>query len=483
MCIAGVFGGIHSGVTEETKNIFLESAYFDPVSIRKTAKRHGLNTDASFRFERGIDPNITEYALKCAALLIQEVAGGEITSDLVDHYPKKISDFQVRLSFENAKKLIGEEISKETIKRILTSLDIKINNVTETGLGLTVPSYRNDVQREADIIEEVLRVYGYNNIATTQKLNASISQTSRKEDHNLQNIVGNMLASAGFNEILNNSLTSPSYVKLSKDLKDEFNVTILNPLSNDLSVLRQSMLFSGLESIAFNLNRKQGDLKLFEFGKTYHNYSNREELKHLTLFATGNKTTENWKVPTEKLNFFYFKGLVAMVLERLGLTNYQTEPVTTDTFAEGLKLGLGKMTLVEFGLVKKPLLKHFDIDKEVFFADFNWDTILKVTSGKAVKVSPIAKYPEVRRDFALLLDLNVSFDAVYKLAKQTEKQLLKSVNLFDVYEGKNLPQGKKSYAVSFTLQDENKTLTDKQINKVMKGLQSAFETQLGAELR
>ena len=483
MCIAGVFGGIHSGVTEETKNIFLESAYFDPVSIRKTAKRHGLNTDASFRFERGIDPNITEYALKCAALLIQEVAGGEITSDLVDHYPKKISDFQVRLSFENAKKLIGEEISKETIKRILTSLDIKINNVTETGLGLTVPSYRNDVQREADIIEEVLRVYGYNNIATTQKLNASISQTSRKEDHNLQNIVGNMLASAGFNEILNNSLTSPSYVKLSKDLKDEFNVTILNPLSNDLSVLRQSMLFSGLESIAFNLNRKQGDLKLFEFGKTYHNYSNREELKHLTLFATGNKTTENWKVPTEKLNFFYFKGLVAMVLERLGLTNYQTEPVTTDTFAEGLKLGLGKMTLVEFGLVKKPLLKHFDIDKEVFFADFNWDTILKVTSGKAVKVSPIAKYPEVRRDFALLLDQNVSFDAVYKLAKQTEKQLLKSVNLFDVYEGKNLPQGKKSYAVSFTLQDENKTLTDKQINKVMKGLQSAFETQLGAELR
>ncbi|HRV56190.1 MAG TPA: phenylalanine--tRNA ligase subunit beta, partial [Mangrovimonas sp.] len=272
-------------------------------------------------------------------------------------------------------------------------------------------------------------------------------------------------------------------IKLSKDLKDEFNVTILNPLSNDLSVLRQSMLFSGLESIAFNLNRKQGDLKLFEFGKTYHNYSNREEIKHLTLFATGNKTTENWKVPTEKINFFYFKGLVAMVLERLGLTNYQTEPVTTDTFAEGLKLGLGKMTLVEFGLVKKPLLKHFDIDKEVFFADFNWDTILKVTSGKAVKVSPIAKYPEVRRDFALLLDQNVSFDAVYKLAKQTEKQLLKSVNLFDVYEGKNLPQGKKSYAVSFTLQDENKTLTDKQIDKVMKGLQSAFETQLGAELR
>lgn len=483
MCIAGVFGGIHSGVTEETKSIFLESAYFDPISIRKTAKRHGLNTDASFRFERGIDPNITEYALKCAALLIQEVAGGEITSDIIDHYPKKINDYQVRLSFENAKKLIGEEIAKETIKRILTSLDIKVNNVTETGLGLTVPAYRNDVQREADIIEEILRVYGYNHIATTQKLNASISQTSRKEDHSLQNIVGNLLASSGFNEILNNSLTTPSYTKLSEQLKDEFNVTILNPLSNDLSVMRQSMLFNGLESVSFNLNRRQNELKLFEFGKTYHNFKEREELKHLTLFATGNKVSENWSVPSEKVSFFYFKGIVNLVLERLGFNNFQTGPISSDVFAEGLKLSLGKMTLVEFGLVKKSILKHFDIDRDVFYADFNWDTILKVTNGKAVKVNAIPKYPEVRRDFALLLDSNVTFDSIFKLAKQTEKQLLKSINLFDVYEGKNLPKGKKSYAVSFTLLDENKTLTDKQIDKVMKTLQSAFEEQLGAELR
>lgn len=483
MCIAGVFGGINSGVTKETTSIFLESAYFDPISIRKTAKRHGLYTDASFRFERGIDPNITEYALKCAALLIQEVAGGEITSDVVDYYPKKINDFQVRLSFENAKKLIGEEIPKEVIKRILTSLDIKVNNVTETGLGLTVPAYRNDVQREADILEEILRVYGYNNINTTPKLNASISQTSRKEDHILQNIVGNLLAASGFYEILNNSLSSLNYTKLSSQLNEEFNVSILNPLSNDLSVMRQSMLFSGLESISFNLNRKQNDLKLFEFGKTYHNYKEREEHKHLTIFVTGNKSNESWSVPSEKISFFYFKGIISMVLERLGINNAQTEPLNSDIYSEGLKAGLGKISLVEFGLVKKSLLKYFDIDKEVFYADFNWDSILKVTSAKSVKVSPIPKYPEVRRDFALLLDSNVTFESIHKLAKQTEKQLLKFINLFDVYEGKNLPEGKKSYAVSFTLYDENKTLTDKQIDKVMKTLQTAFETQLGAELR
>ena len=286
MCIAGVFGGIDSGVTNSTTSIFLESAYFNPISVRKTAKRYGLNTDASFRFERGIDPNITEYALKRAALLIQELAGGDITSDIIDVYQNKIEDFQVRLSFDNAKKLIGEEIPRETIKSILTSLEIKVNNVTETGLGLTVPAYRNDVQREADIIEEILRVYGYNNIKTTEKLNASISNSSRFEDHKIQNIVGNQLAAQGFYEILTNSLTNPNYTALSEQLKDEHNITMLNPLSNDLSVLRQSLLFSGLESILHNINRKRQDLKFFEFGKTYHHYNEtREEYKHLTLFA------------------------------------------------------------------------------------------------------------------------------------------------------------------------------------------------------
>lgn len=484
MCIAGVFGGEHSGVSENTTSIFLESAYFNPVSVRKTAKRHALNTDASFRFERGIDPNITEYALKRAALLIQEVAGGEITSEIIDVYPNKIKDFEVRLSFENARKLIGEEIPKEVIKRILSSLDIKVNNVTETGLGLTVPAYRNDVQREADIIEEILRVYGYNNVKTTEKLNASISTTSRFEDYKIQNVIGNQLASQGFYEILSNSLTTPNYVALSEQLKEEHNITMLNPLSNDLSVMRQSLLFSGLESISFNINRRRSDLKFFEYGKTYHGYNdNREEYKHLSLFITGNQTSENWHTASKKSDFFLMKGLIISILERLGIARFNETPISNDLFAEGLTLGFGKKKLVDFGIVKKPILKHFDIAQEVVFADFNWDVILEVIKHSNIKFKAIPKYPEVRRDFALLLDDNVNFESIYKIAKQTEKQLLKDVNLFDVYQGKNLPKGKKSYAVSFLLQDENKTLTDKQIDKIMKKLQNNFEKQLGAELR
>jgi len=484
MCIAGVFGGIHSGVTEETTSIFLESAYFDPVSIRKTAKRHALNTDASFRFERGIDPNITEYALKRAALLIAEIADGEITSDVIDEYPLKIEDFQVRLSFENAKNLIGEDIPREIIKRILMSLDIKINNVTETGLGLTVPSYRNDVQREADIIEEILRVYGYNNVGTTEKLNASISNSSRFEDHKVQNVIGNQLVSQGFYEIMANSLTSPDYAKLSEQLKEEHNVTMLNPLSTDLSVLRQSLLFSGLEAIAHNINRRQTSLKLFEFGKTYHNYNEtREEHKHLSLLVTGNKTAERWNAENKPSDFFYLKGNVDAILNRLGISRARTSPIKNDVFSEGLSLGLGKTKLVDFGIVKKSILKKFGISQEVLFADFNWDNILEVAKRNKITFTDIPKYPEVRRDFALLLDQSVSFEEIHKIANQSEKQLLKNVNLFDVYEGKNLPKGKKSYAVSFTLQDEHKTLTDKQIDKIMSKLQSNFENQLGAELR
>lgn len=484
MCIAGVFGGIHSGVTETTTSIFLESAYFSPVSIRKSAKRHNLNTDASFRFERGTDPNITEYALKRAALLIQEVAGGEITSDIVDIYPKKIEDFQVRLSFENCEKLIGEEIPKEIIKRILTSLEIKVNNVTETGLGLMVPAYRNDVTREADIIEEILRVYGYNNINTTEKLNASISNSTRFEDHKIQNLVGNQLASQGFFEILSNSLTTPGYAALSEQLKEEHNISILNPLSGDLSVLRQSLLFSGLEAISFNINRKRGDLKLFEFGKTYHGYNDkREEFKHLSIFVTGNQNAENWNAANKRSDFFFLKGNIISVLERLGISRFNESPKDNDVFSEGLSFGLGKMKLVDFGMIKKPILKHFDISQEVMFADFNWDTILEVVKRNSVTFKSIPKYPEVRRDFALLIDDKVTFESIYKIAKQSEKQLLKNVNLFDVYQGSNLPAGKKSYAVSFTLQDENKTLTDKQIDKIMNTLQTQFESQLGAELR
>ncbi|MBO6607462.1 phenylalanine--tRNA ligase subunit beta [Psychroserpens sp.] len=484
MCIAGVFGGIHSGVTEETTSIFLESAYFNPVSIRKTAKRHGLNTDASFRFERGIDPNITDYALKRAALLILDIAGGEISSDVMDFYPKKIEDFQVRLSFDNAKKLIGEEIPRETIKSILTSLEIKVNNVTEAGLGLTVPAYRNEVQREADVIEEILRVYGYNNINTTEKLNASISNTSKFEDYKLRNVIGNQLASQGFYEILSNSLTTPKYAELSKNLNSEHNVEMLNPLSNDLSVLRQSLLFSGLEAVSYNINRKRDNLKLYEFGKSYHSYDNgHEELKHLALFVSGNKSTMRWNAPIQKSDFFYLKGVVNSTLDRLGLGGHKVSPIKTDIFSEGIALSLGKTKLVEFGMISKTILKHFGITQEVLYADFSWDNILELAKGNDIQFKDIPKYPEVRRDFALLIDDTIKFEDIDKIAMQTEKHLLKDVDLFDVYHGKNLPKGKKSYAVSFTLQDEKKTLTDKQIDKIMSKLQTNFEKQLGAELR
>lgn len=484
LCIAGIFGGLDSGVTEYTTNIFLESAYFNPVSIRKTAKRHALNTDASFRFERGIDPNICEYALKRAALLIQELAGGEITSEISDLYPNKIKDFEVRLSFNNATKLIGQEIPKETIKHILSSLDIKVNNVTETGLGLTVPAFRNDVQREADVIEEILRVYGYNNIQTTEKLNASISESTRFEDYKIQNIIGNQLAAQGFFEILSNSLTTPSYTALSEQLKDADNIAMLNPLSNDLSVLRQSLLFSGLEAVSFNINRKRADLKLFEYGKTYHNFDNkREELKHLSVFITGNQTAESWITKSIKSDFFAMKGTIVSILQRLGINRFSELPIKNDLFSEGISFCLGKNNLVDFGLVKKSILKHFDINQDVIYADFKWDSILDLIKHNKIKFKTISKYPDVRRDFALLLDDNVSFESIHKIAKQTEKQLLRDINLFDVYQGKNLPEGKKSYAVSFTLQDENKTLTDKQIDKIMNKLQSNFERQLGAELR
>ncbi|RMB60499.1 phenylalanine--tRNA ligase subunit beta [Dokdonia sinensis] len=484
MCIAGVFGGIDSGVSASTHSIFLESAYFEPVTVRKTAKRHGLNTDASFRFERGIDPNITDYALMRAALLIQEVAGGEITSEIVDIYPKKIEDQQVFLNFENATKLIGEELPRETIKSILSSLDIKINNVTESGLGMTIPAYRNDVTREADVIEEILRVYGYNNINFGTKLNATVANVSKFEDHKVQDVVANQLVGQGFYEIMANSLTTPAYASLSEMLKEEHHVTMLNPLGRELSVMRQSLLFSGLEAIAYNSNRRNSDLKFFEFGKTYHQYeNNRQEDKHLSVFVTGERTNESWTTTGGTTDFFYLKGIVNATLERLGITRVRSGSVKNDIFAEATSLQLGKTTLVTFGIVKKSVLKHFDITQDVYYADFNWDNILEMASRNKIKFQPIPKYPEVRRDFALLLDEKVQFEDIRALAKQTEKQLLKDVNLFDVYQGKNLPDGKKSYAVSFMLQDENKTLTDKNIDKVMHKLQLRFEKELGATLR
>ncbi|GFD83659.1 phenylalanine--tRNA ligase beta subunit [Tenacibaculum sp. KUL118] len=483
LCIGGVFGGAQSGVTEHTTSIFLESAYFNPVSVRKTAKRHGLNTDASFRFERGIDINTTKYALKRAALLIEEYAGGKMSSDILDFYPVKVEDFEVFLSFENAYKLIGQEIPKETIKKILASLDIKINSVTEAGLGLVVPSYRVDVQREADIIEEILRVYGYNNVEFSHKLNTSISFDSDKEVK-IENIVADQLTSLGFNETMANSLTKADYIELSENLNADFNVEMLNPLSNDLKVMRQSLLFSGLESVAYNINRKNNSLKFYEFGKTYHKYeSGYQENKHLTLFVTGNRTQDSWKVASQASDFFYVKGIVTALLSRLGIYKLKTTPTKSDVFSEGITLSLGKTKLVELGVVKRVILKEFSIKQEVLFADFNWQNILELVGKKKIKVADLPKFPAVKRDLALLLDNKVEFKEIYNLAFQSERKLLKEVDLFDVYEGDKLPEGKKSYAVSFVLQDENKTLADKQIDKIMQKLQQTFEKNLDAVLR
>ena len=483
LCIAGVFGGINSGVSEKTTSIFLESAYFNPVSIRKTAKRHALNTDASFRFERGIDINFAKYALKRAAILIKEYANGKIASDVIDFYPEKIEDFQVFLSYESAFRLIGQEIDKETIKNILASLEIKISSETEGGLGLTIPSYRVDVQREADIIEEILRVYGYNNIKFSHKLNTSISFDSNK-DISLENIVANQLTTLGFNETMANSLTKEEYSSFSENLKSEFNVTMLNPLSNDLKVMRQSLLFSGLESISYNLNRKNNSLKLYEFGKTYHKYEKGyQEDKHLTIFVSGARTKDSWTSLTQNSEFFYLKGIVMSILERIGVTNIKTSPVKSDVFSEGIVLSLGKNKLVEFGVIKKKILKEFGIKQEVLFADFDWTSILSISGKKKIKVSMLPKFPSVKRDLALLLDEKITFKEIYDLAFQSERNLLKDLGLFDVYEGDKLPEGKKSYAVSFVLQDNNKTLEDRQIDKIMQKLQQSFEKNLGAVLR
>lgn len=484
LAIAGVFGGIGSGVSNSTTRLFIESAYFNPVTVRKTAKRHGLNTDASFRYERGIDPNITEYALKRAVLLIQELAGGNVTSDIDDYYPKKIEDFPVFLTFEKINSLIGQNLSKETIKSILASLEIRVNNVTETGMGLTIPAYRVDVKREADVIEEILRVYGYNNIEFGEKINASVANSSRYEDYKLQNLIAGQLVGQGFFETMANSLTTPAHARLSEQLKEEHSVQMMNPLSQELSVLRQSLLFSGLEAVSYNLNRKRSDLKFFEFGKTYHRFdSGKVEEKHLSIFVSGNRAAESWNLSLQKGDFFYLKGIVSAVLERLGITELKSSPVKNDSFSEGMSLSYKKTRLVDFGVVKKKILKKFDIGQEVLYADFHWDNVIEISRSLQNKFREISKFQAVRRDFALLIDQKVSFEEIYNIAYKTEQKLLKNVNLFDVYEGENLPEGKKSYAVSFILQDENKTLTDKQIDKIMNKLQQNFEKQLGAELR
>jgi phenylalanyl-tRNA synthetase beta chain len=484
MCIAGILGGLNSGISNSTTNIFLESAYFDPVSIRKSAKRHGISTDASFRFERGIDPEKTKYVLKYAASLISEITGGEISSDPSDEYSKKIKDKQVFLSFENINKLIGQKIPKETVKEILSSLEIKVNNVTESGLGLTIPAYRNDVEREVDVIEELLRVYGYNNISINDKLNSSISNASKNNGHKIENALANQLVSLGFYEIMTNSLTTQKYTALSASLNTNDSITLLNPLSNDLATLRRSMLFSGLETIAYNLNRQQESLRLFEFGKTYHLANEeRKENKHLSILMTGQKAPLHWRNQKENIDFFYTKGIVSALIEKMGVSKLKSSPATNAIFEEGQMLKLGKTTLVEYGIIKNSISSTFGIDQVVYFADFNWDAIENSIKTTNVKFKPIPKFPEVKRDFALLIDDDISFEAIYKVAKQTDQKYLKEISLFDVYKGNNLPAGKKSYAISFTLQDSTKTLTDKEIETIMSKLQKQLEKKVGAELR
>ena len=397
---------------------------------------------------------------------------------------KKIEDFQVFLTFDKVNKLIGENLEEETIKSILASLEIRVNNVTETGMGLTIPSYRVDVKREADVIEEILRVYGYNNIKFSDKLNASVAISSKFDDYKLQNLISSQLVGQGFYESMANSLTSPAYTKLSDQTREEYNIEMLNPLSQEFSVMRQSMLFSALEAASYNINRKRNRLKLFEFGKTYHNYvSGRTESKHLALTVTGNRQAENWNTTPGNGNFFYLKGIIMAILDRLGVSSSKTSATKSDLFSEGLAMSSKKAKLMEFGVVKKSILKHFDIQQEVLFADFNWESIVEEATAQRKKFNPIPKYPAVRRDFALLLDQSVSYEEIENIALQTGKKMLKEVNLFDVYQGSNLPEGKKSYAVSFLFQDENKTLTDKQVDKMMGKLQQRFESDLKAELR
>lgn len=484
LCIAGVFGGLNSGIKDNTTSIFLESAYFDSVSIRKTAKRHGLNTDASFRYERGIDPDITKYALKRAAILIEEISGGKVSSDAYDFYPKKIQDFQVFLSFEKINNLIGEEINTDKIKSILASLDIKVKNVTESGLGLVIPAYRVDVQREVDVIEEILRVYGYNNIDVDSKFNVSVSKSSKFDDYKIQNRIASQLISQSFYETMANSLTKKDYVELDGELDAKNNVEMLNPLSHDLAVMRQSLLFSGLESLAYNINRNNQDLKFFEFGKTYHKYDQDFiEKKHLTLLLTGKRTSNSWLNTEKDADFFYLKGIIVSLFTSLGLSDIKFADKETQTISEGLSIKFKKKKIAEFGRVNSQILSEFDIDQNVLFADINWDLVLGFIKNTGFKGQKISKFPSTQRDFALLVDEHVSFNEIEKIALKTDKKLLKNVDLFDVYKGDKLPDGKKSYAVSFKFRDDHKTLTDKQVDKIMTKLQKQFESQLNASLR
>jgi phenylalanyl-tRNA synthetase beta chain len=494
MCIAGVFGGLNSGVKATTTSIFLESAWFDSVSVRKTARRHILSTDASFRFERGTDPNGTIYALKRAAILIKEVAGGEISSEIVDVYPNPVADFNVDVTYTNIKRLIGVDLGKEKIKQILDALEIRIESETEAGLSLRIPPYRVDVKREVDVIEEILRIYGYNNIALPTQVNSSLQYSVKPNPTKLRNLIAEMLTAQGFNEIWSNSLTKSSYYENNAVHSTDSTVKLFNPLSNDLGSMRQTLLYGGLESVAHNANRKNPDLRLYEFGNCYffngsslkeNPIRNYREEEHLGLFISGDKEAANWSNPANRTSFSLLKSYAENILTRMGFSilNLKTEGFSNEVITEGIQYFINGKKLVEFGVVSGKTLKAFSIDNPVYFADFSMDVLFVELKNNKVVFAELPKYPEVRRDLALLLDQPVQFNQLRDLAFRSERKLLQSVDLFDVYEGKGIPEGKKSYAISYILRDDEKTLNDKQIEKIMQKLVSTYERELGAQLR
>ena len=497
MCIAGIFGGKGSGTYDTTRNVVLESAYFHPTWIRKSARRHGLSTDSSYRFERGIDPNGVIYALKQAAILCRELAGGKVSMEIKDVYPEPIADAKVTLEYDYVDNLIGKKIGHDTIKSIVTSLDMKIDAETDDALELTVPAYRVDVQRPCDVVEDILRIYGYNNVEIPTQLKSSLT-TMGEDDHihHLQNLVSEQLVGCGFNEIMNNSLSKVAYYKDLNSYPEENTVKLMNPLSSDLSVMRQTLLFGGLESICRNINHKHPNLRFFEFGNCYHFHPEKKDAEnpikayseemHMALWLTGKRVEGSWAHADEKSSFYELKAYVLNIFTRVGLQPqmYTMENGDNNIYSKSLRIKArnGKL-LAEMGVVSGKILKQTGISNEVFYAEILWDNLMKAVRKNTVLYHDINRYPEVSRDLALLVDKSVEFAAIESIAVQTEKKLLKSVELFDVYEGKNLPEGKKSYAVNFILQDENKTLNDKQIDNVMNKLINNLKSKLGAELR
>ena len=497
MCMAGVFGGLDSGSTETTKNVFLESAYFNPTVVRKTARRHGLNTDSSFRFERSIDPNSVIYCLKQAAMLIKELAGGTISMDIKDLYPHPIADFTVDLNYQYVHDLVGKTIPVETIKRIVTSLEMKILSETSEGITLQVPAYRVDVQRPCDVVEDILRIYGYNNVEIPTTLKSSLTVKGEVDQwQKMQNLISEQLVGCGFNEILNNSLTKSAYYDGLETYPSQHLVMLMNPLSSDLNCMRQTLLFGGLESIRHNVNRKCADLKFFEFGNCYYYHADKKnpekslaaysENNHLALWVTGKRVSNSWAHPEENSSVYELKAYVLNIFTRLGLNlgSVVFGNLSNDIYSVAVTVQTrGGKLLATYGVLTKKLQKAFDLDNEVYYAEINWHELMKAVKNVKVSYTEISKYPAVKRDLALLLDKNVQFAEVEKIAYDTERKLLKAVELFDVYEGKNLEPGKKSYAVSFLLQDEHATLNDKQIDKIMQKLIANLENKLGAKLR